>query len=142
MASDSRIGVYICQVGIGVADAVNLQAVADYAAELPNVVQTRVLGVRPRLDPKALTAEIKRIKLDRVVIAGDSPGYFKPAFTRAMAEAGGDPLNVCVASFREHGAGIANSTTRIRSMANAAPSYKSNRSRTIFRSACQKGNTR
>ena len=38
------------------------------------------------------------------IIAGDSPGHFKQAFTRALALGGGDPRRVRLASFREHGA--------------------------------------
>jgi heterodisulfide reductase subunit A len=52
----------------------------------------------------SLSEEIKKEGLQRVVIAGDSPGFFKPAFTKAMALAGGDTDEVRLASFGEHGA--------------------------------------
>ncbi len=51
-------------------------------------------GVLPPLDPKALSEEITRERLERIVLAGDSPGFFKPVFTRAMALAGKDPDEV------------------------------------------------
>ncbi|MBP7146789.1 MAG: CoB--CoM heterodisulfide reductase iron-sulfur subunit A family protein [Acidobacteria bacterium] len=116
MPAESKVGIYLCQVGIGVPDAVDLQALADYAANLPNVAQVKILGVRPRVDPRAITREIQRVGLDAVVIAGDTPGYFKPAFARAMGEAGREPGRVRLASFREHGAAFARSTERAKAI--------------------------
>ena len=52
---------------------------------------------------KLLPRKSASSSLNTVVVAGYSPGFFKPAFTRALAEAGGDPENVRLASFREHG---------------------------------------
>lgn len=83
---------------------INLESVANYARNLPQVELVRVIGVQPRLDPKALAGELRKARIERVVLAADSPGYFKPAFTRALADAGGNPDEVRLASFREHGA--------------------------------------
>ena len=99
-----RTGVFIIQASEEVPQGINLHSVELYAANLPHVEKVRNLGVRPRLDPIALAEEIKADRLERIVIAGDSPGFFKPAFTRAMALAGGDTDEVRLASFREHGA--------------------------------------
>ena len=112
MGEEIRIGVYLGQVGFGVASTINVQAVAEYAESLPGVVQVKVLGIRPKIDPVALTREIERIRLDRVIVAGDTPGYFKSAFTRAMAQAGRDPEQVELASFRGHGVDGPNATDR------------------------------
>ena len=103
-----RVGVYIGRVQDHV--GVSLEAVERYAANLPGVEVVRQIGFRPRLTPAALAEEIRERKLERVVIAGDSPGYFKPAFTRGMRLAGGNPEEVRLASFREHGAGSSDST--------------------------------
>jgi heterodisulfide reductase subunit A len=99
-----RTGVFICQLGTEYQDAVNLHSIETYAANLPNVELVRNLGVRPKLEPDRLAKEIKEDRLERIVIAGDSPGFLKPVFTRAMVLAGEDPLQVSLASFREHGA--------------------------------------
>jgi heterodisulfide reductase subunit A2 len=85
-------------------DGIDLDSVANYARNLPTVEYVRVLGAKPRLDPVALGGEIRKERLDRIVLAGDSPGRFKPAFTRALASTGGNPDEVKLASFREHGA--------------------------------------
>jgi len=111
-----RIGVYLCQAGIGDPDAVDLHSIAGYAANLPGVEVVKDLGKLPRIDPKVLADEIKSSKIERIVIAGDSPGFFKPGFTRALALAGGDPTEVKLASFREYGASTGAGTDRAKSV--------------------------
>jgi heterodisulfide reductase subunit A len=105
-----RVGVYLCQADHP--SAVNLEAVAKYATNLPGVEVAEYLGLRPRFEPIQLSKHLKENRLDRVVLAGDSPGYFKPVFTRAMALAGGNPDEVRLASFRAHGAVNADFTDR------------------------------
>jgi heterodisulfide reductase subunit A len=109
-----KIGVYLCQVGRD--DRVNFQSVASYASNLPHVEAVKLLGVKPRLDPFELAEEIKEHKFGRIVIAGDSPGYFKQVFARAMSLARGNPDEVRLASFREHGGVVENSTDRAKSI--------------------------
>ena len=107
-----KTGVYLCQTGTGDLDAVSVHGVAGYASNLPEVEVVRDLGVLPKLDVAALTAELRVEGIERVVIAGDSPGFFKPTFTRAMALAGGDPKEVRLASFRAFGASRGIGTAR------------------------------
>jgi len=95
-----RIGVYFCEMGE--LDCVNLREVMSYAANLPNVATVRDFGAMPKLSPAGLAAEIKSQDLQRIVVAGDSPGFYKQAFTHAMAIAGRDTDEVRLASFREH----------------------------------------
>jgi heterodisulfide reductase subunit A2 len=109
-----RVGVFLCQADQP--SAVNLEAVAKYAANIAGVEVAEYLGIRPRLLPSELSARIKRSRLDRVVIAGDSPGYFKPVFTHAMALAGGSTDEVRLASFRAHGAVNADFTDRAKAI--------------------------
>ncbi|MFH1834022.1 MAG: CoB--CoM heterodisulfide reductase iron-sulfur subunit A family protein [bacterium] len=111
-----RTGVFFCQVDADGPEVVNTHSVETYAANLPQVETVRNLGVLPKLDPQALSAEIKQAGLERVVIAGDSPGFFKPAFTVAMRLAGGDPDEVRLASFGEHGAALDSGTPRAKSV--------------------------
>ncbi len=120
MVNELRTGVYICQVGIGAADSVDLQAVAKYAEKLENVVLVEVVGNNPDLDPEALAESFRNEKIDRVVVAADSPGYYKPAFVRAMVLAGGDPERVVVASFGGNGAGVPGSTERAKAVLNCS----------------------
>ncbi len=116
MGDVRKIGVFFCQEGTGTLQGMDLAAVATYAARLPYVVAVEIRGERPRFDPETLAWELKRTGLNTVVIAGDSPGYFKPAFTRAMALIGGDPEQVRLASFLEHGALSVHSTERAKAI--------------------------
>jgi heterodisulfide reductase subunit A len=120
MVNELRTGVYICQVGTGAADSVDLQAVAKYAEKLENVVLVEVVGNNPDLDPEALAESFRNEKIDRVVVAADFPGYYKPAFVRAMVLAGGDPERVIVASFVGNGAGVPGSTERAKAVLNCS----------------------
>ena len=99
-----RTGVFVCRVGSDKALDVDVRSVLAYAANLPDVEVATDLGVSSAIDPSVLSSELKAKRLERVVIAGYSPGFFKPAFTKAMTLAGGDPDEVRLASFREHGA--------------------------------------
>ncbi|MCU0292482.1 MAG: CoB--CoM heterodisulfide reductase iron-sulfur subunit A family protein [Thermoanaerobaculaceae bacterium] len=110
----ARVGVFIGQYHSD--SRIVFDALASYAANLRAVEKVRLLGLRPKVDVKALADEIRRERLDRIVLAGDSPGYFKPAFTRAFELAGGDPSEVRLASFREHGAGLADATERAKAI--------------------------
>lgn len=107
-----KTGVYLCQTGTGDPRAISVHGVASYAGNLPDVEVVRDLGVLPKLDIAALAEEIRRDGLQRVVIAGDTPGFFKPTFTRAMTLAGGDPKEVRLASFHEFGASRGVGTAR------------------------------
>ena len=109
-----RVGVFIGQAVR--AGELNTGALAAYAANLPTVNHVRVLGFRPRLDPAQLAGEIRQEQVERIVIAGDSPGYFKPVFTRAAAMAGCPSDEVRLASFREHGAAAANEVERAKAI--------------------------
>jgi heterodisulfide reductase subunit A len=104
MMDSVRIGVYFCWRGTSSADCVNPKELVGYAQRQPGVCLVRDLGLHPPLSPKAYQKEIRAKGLTRIVVAGDSPGYYKPTFTTAMMEAGGDPGEVRLASFREHGA--------------------------------------
>jgi heterodisulfide reductase subunit A2 len=95
---------------------INLQAVANYAANLAAVEMVRIVESPHQLEADALAAEIRRENIERVVLAGDSPGYFKPVFTSAMSKAGGNPDEVRLASFREHGAASWDATERAKAI--------------------------
>ncbi len=104
MSSEPRIGVYLCQPADSTLGPVDLQAVAEYAAHLPGVIKAQVMLIAGHLRPEVLAEEIRQAGFNAVVLAGDSPGFYKPAFTRALSLAGGDAEQVRLASFREHGA--------------------------------------
>jgi heterodisulfide reductase subunit A len=97
-----RTGVFFCQ--ISAVNMLNIDAIAKYSANLPDVETVQILGLKPHPDVNILAGQIKSNNLERIVIAGDMPGYFKPVFTRAMAIAGSNTDEIRLASFQEHGA--------------------------------------
>ncbi len=83
-----RVGVYLGQV-LG-SSGINLETVAHYARNLPDVELVRVLGIRPQLDPHALRDEIRAApRADREDAAG-GPGASPDGAARPGA---GWPLN-------------------------------------------------
>ncbi len=116
MECDPRTAVYLCQRGTGPSVTLDRAEIVRYASGLPGVVHVRDHGLQPKLDPALVAVELRALRIGRIVIAGDSPGYFKPAFTCALAEAGGDPDEVHLASFREHGAGWGDATERAKAV--------------------------
>ncbi len=112
MSLQLKIGVFISKNGKEDKSPIDYQAVADYAKGLPKVERVTIFESTKKLDPLVLAEEFRSAGLNRIVIAGVSPGYFKPAFNRAMAEAGKDPDEVKLASFREHGSGLEGPTDR------------------------------
>ncbi len=85
------------------APPVDTATVQAYAAALPEVVRVERLASVPRPDPLALAAKVRCDKLDVAVLAGVNPGALKPAFTRAMELAGGNPERVRLARYRRGG---------------------------------------
>ena len=65
-----RIGVYLCEEEAADTSTVDLHSIFNYANNLPGVEHVGVFGEQPRLLSDVLAAEIKRHRLDRVVIAG------------------------------------------------------------------------
>ncbi len=106
MSSKKKVGVFFCHAGTGRLDGLDLTGILTFTGNIPEVVLAEDLGHRPSLDPHDLATRICRHELNQIVIAGDSPGHFKPVFTRAMALAEADPRSVRLASFGESVAGV------------------------------------
>lgn len=98
----------------------NIDAIAKYSANLPEVETVQILRPKPLPAVDFIVGQIRSNKLDRIVIAGDMPGYFKPVFTRAMATAGGNTDEIRLASFQEHGARGENAMDRAKAIVTCA----------------------
>lgn len=102
MSPEQRIGVYVCHAADSAEGPVDLQAVAAYAAKLPGVRVSKVLLTHRPPAPEGLAREVRAERLTTIVVAGDRPGYVKPAFASALSLAGADPEQIRLASFQEH----------------------------------------
>jgi len=109
-----RTGIFFCQKDKNT--GLNFEAIAKYSANLPEVETVQILRFGQLPELKILTEQIKVNNLERIVIAGDMPGYFKPVFTRAMAVTGGNTNEIRLASFQEHGARGENAMDRAKSI--------------------------
>jgi len=109
-----KTGVFFCQLDDHW--PTDIDAVAKYSANLPDVQTVKNFGIRPNLYIEDLIQLIKANELERVVIAGDLPGFYKPVFTKAMAQSGGDVREIRLASFQEHGIHNGNSQDRAKAL--------------------------
>jgi len=98
-----RIGVFVCSCGTNIGGVVDVQAVADYAATLDNVVYTDMnLYSCAQNTQEAITEKIKENRLNRVVVAACTPRTHEPLFQETLKDAG---LNRCLfemANIRDH----------------------------------------
>lgn len=100
---EPKVGVYTCHCGINIGGVVDIDAVKDYAATLPNVVVSEEYKYFCS-DPgqEMIQKDIKEKGLNRVVVAACSPRLHEPTFRRAVKEAGLNPYLFEFANIREH----------------------------------------
>ncbi len=101
--SEHRVGVYVCHCGHNIAGTVDVEHVAEWSLNLPNVVVAR--------DNKFMCAstgqeqveeDIKEFDLTHVVVASCSPHMHEKTFRNACARAGLNPYMFEMANIREH----------------------------------------
>ncbi len=98
-----KIGVYICHCGSNIAGMVDVEAVTDHAAHLPNVAVARHYAYMCSDPGQALIKnDIHDEGLDRVVVASCSPLMHETTFRRACGEAGLNPFLFQMTNIREH----------------------------------------
>lgn len=77
--------------------------VSDYIKKIPEVKEIWNLEDFPLLNIDLATKKITASNIERLVIAGDTPGEAFNFFTKAMLKAGKDPNEVILAGFRDYG---------------------------------------
>jgi len=103
MGREPRIGVYICHCGSNIAGTVDVKEVAGFAGSLDSVVVARDYRFMCS-DPgqNLIKEDIKKLGLNRVVVAACSPTMHEPTFRRVCYEAGINPYLFQMANIREH----------------------------------------
>ena len=109
-----RTGIFFCQTEDD--RNLNIDAIAKYSANLPDVEVVQVFGPGQRPEITIICDLVHSNNLDRIVIAGEMPGFFKPVFTRAIAICKGNTDEVRIASFQEHGAKGENAIDRAKAV--------------------------
>jgi len=110
MLKPENFGVYLFNSKNSSPDAVDYPKLTDYLKNYPGSKFVQYLGDDPAIDIQAISEEIKREGVDRIIIGGDTPGVYKDSFTKAMKKAGKGGRNVHLACFNDHGASAPNST--------------------------------
>ncbi len=101
--AEERVGVYVCHCGHNIAGTVDVEQVAQWAAELPNVVIARDYKFMcSSLGQELVEQDIREYGLTRVVVAACSPHMHEPTFRRACERAGLNPYLMEMANIREH----------------------------------------
>ena len=103
MQDEVRIGVYICHCGTNIAGVVDVDEVTEFAKTLPSVAVARNYKYscsEPGQD--TIKEDIKKLDLNRVVVASCSPRMHERTFRRACSSAGLNPYLFEMANIREH----------------------------------------
>lgn len=99
---ESRTGVYICMCGTNIAKIVDVEAVAAYASELPNVVLARTYKYMcSNPGQEMISQDIRDHQLNRVVVAACSPNMHERTFRAALRSAGLNQYLFEMANIRE-----------------------------------------
>jgi heterodisulfide reductase subunit A len=97
-----RIGVYICHCGSNIAGTVNIEELVKFAQGLPSVVVAKdYVYMCSEPGQSMIKEDIKKLKLNRVVVASCSPTLHESTFRRACQEAGLNPYLFEQANIRE-----------------------------------------
>jgi heterodisulfide reductase subunit A len=97
-----RIGVYVCQCGLNIAQTVDCGKVAQAAAALSGVVVAKdIVYACSTPGQQEIIKDIAESALDRVVIASCSPRLHEPTFRKMMLTAGLNPYMMEMANLRE-----------------------------------------
>ncbi len=98
-----RIGVFVCNCGLNIAGTVDCEAVAEYAAQLPDVAHSVDLLFACSDDGQAnIKKAIKEHSLNRVVVASCTPRTHEPVFRACVEEAGLNRYLYDQVNLREH----------------------------------------
>lgn len=100
---EPKLGIYVCHCGVNIGGVVDIEAVKDYAATLPNVVVAKEYKYMCS-DPgqEMIQKDIKELGINRIVVAACSPRLHEPTFRRAVREAGLNQFLFEFANLREH----------------------------------------
>jgi len=102
MKEESKIGVFICHCGVNIGGVVNVPEVTEYAKTLANVLHAEHnLYTCSEAGLASIKEAIKKLGLNRVIVASCTPRTHEPLFRSACKEAGLNPYLFEMANIRE-----------------------------------------
>lgn len=113
MEPSESVGVYVCHCGTNIAGMIDVEDVAEHAAQLDGVVVSRHYSYMCS-DPgqELIQQDIRELGLDRVVVASCSPLMHEMTFRQACADAGLNPFQFQMTNIREHIAWVSDDRAR------------------------------
>ncbi|MFX1332267.1 MAG: disulfide reductase, partial [Promethearchaeota archaeon] len=101
--SDARIGVFVCHCGLNIAASIDVVAVSEHAASLPNVTHSADLMFTCSTDGlKTIQESIRKYNLNRVIVASCTPRTHEPIFRKTIEAAGLNRFLFEMVNIREH----------------------------------------
>ena len=102
IGKELRIGVYVCHCGTNIAGSVDVKKAVQYASRLPDVVVCKDYTYVCSDAGQALIKEdIKKFKINRVVVAACSPTLHELTFRKCIEDAGLNGYLLAIANIRE-----------------------------------------
>jgi heterodisulfide reductase subunit A len=103
MSEKFATGIVFMSNSNGQTNSLDFSQLISYVTDLPSVQIIWKTADLPLNDPESIAQKIKDNNLNRLVIAGNLPGFMKSLFSAAMVSAGNKVEDVILASFREYG---------------------------------------
>lgn len=102
-----RIGYFVCHCGTNIASMIDVAAVAEYVATLPNVVVSKDYRYMcSEAGQDLIVQDIKENRLNRIVVAACSPLLHERTFRTATQRGGINPFFCHMVNIREHGSWV------------------------------------
>ena len=102
MSEESKVGVFVCNCGVNIAGTIDVKDVIEYSKTIPHVVEAKEYVFMCSAPGQDLIKEsVKKLGLNRVVIAACSPAMHEQTFRATLKEAGLNPYLLEMVNIRE-----------------------------------------
>lgn len=102
MVSKRRIGIYFCGPFNFDTNSFDLNDLISFSSQLSHVAFVKDSRKKSKLHPKQVLKEIQKYQLDRIIVAGIDPGFYKTLFTYSLTQSGGKASEVFLARFNTY----------------------------------------
>lgn len=98
-----KTGIYLCQCGGNISNTINLQKITEHVKENNKDIHVQENShMCSGAGQKVIIEDIKKLGLEKVVIASCSPHFHEKTFRATLQKAGLNPYVLEIANFREH----------------------------------------
>jgi heterodisulfide reductase subunit A2 len=116
MSEKNVCGIYFYYLGNGNSEGVDIRELRIYAERLPGVGIVWDSREYPLMDSARFLADIRKNNIQKMILAGNSPGFVKSFFTKVMLSAGNKAEDVLLVSFSEYNILKKEDTSRAKSL--------------------------